>query len=410
MDYSPIMNFLFLFVVLISFTVQPVFSQTQKLRTGGTFISHSEHFLGLQNGLRSSDKNVGKFNINYDTNNSSSQLVFNYNGNNNFTLDESYLQYSRGIVTFGVGAVDRHWSFSKNTSLILSHNARPSKSIYLKLKNKLGNHYLRPKTNWSIEVFNGFTEGSLDNANSMLFGIRAIITPIERLSFELVQTSQWGGKGYDNGLTGLGSALFFDTNESSNSNINKMAGFGFSYTTINSLIPLRVYGQAIGEDEAGSLPSCYAYLAGAEWSNKKIKYPITLGIEAVNTRTKISTNGYCGPNSIYNNYVYKYTNYGKTMGSEIDTEGNSIEFFGKSQISQELNIDYSSKAVVINGANWPDHRLSSNRQTGLINSLGITWAKNYLNLNGNIYYQGFFLDKANVKDGYGIGFSSSIIF
>ena len=79
----------------------------------------------------------------------------NYDGYNNFTLDGSYLQYTQGIATYGCGAVDRHWSFSENTSLILSHNARPSKSIYLKLENRFGYDWLPSKANWSLEVLMG---------------------------------------------------------------------------------------------------------------------------------------------------------------------------------------------------------------------------------------------------------------
>ena len=133
-------------------------------------------------------------------------------------------------------------------------------------------------------------KASLNGAESMLFGLRAILSPAKGLDFELIQTSQWGGNGYNNGISSLGTALFFDSNRGSNSNINKMAGFGISYKIPTIKIPLRVYGQAIGEDEAGNLPSCYGYLAGLEWSNSKFKYPITLGLEAVDTRVDETTN------------------------------------------------------------------------------------------------------------------------
>ena len=189
-----------------------------------------------------------------------------------------------------------------------------------------------------------------------------------------------------------------------------MAGFGISYLMPSNIMPLRIYGQAIGEDEAGKLPSCYAYLAGLEWSNTKIKYPTTIGIEAINTRIKRTSQGNCGPNTMYNNNTYDYTNYGDTMGAAIDTEGNSLELFGQSQISQKINIKYSTKLVTINANNWSGHRLSTKRQTGSINSLGFSWAKNNVSFNGNIYNQGFNLDKANIKNGYGVGFSSSILF
>ena len=151
-------------------------------------------------------------------------------------------------------------------------------------------------------------------------------------------------------------------------------------------------------------------MAGIEWTNTKIKYPTFIGIEAIDTRTDTSTYGYCGPNTMYNNSTYSYTNYEKTMGTSIDTEGTSLGLYVRSQISQKINIEFTTKSVVINDNNWSGHRLSSNRQSGFINSLGVSWVKNNISFNGDIYHQGFNLDKPNIKSGYGVGFSSSVIF
>jgi hypothetical protein len=398
------------FIFFIFYSTQPTFAQDQKLRLNTFFAYNSGYFLNSENNLRPSDKIISKFNIKYDTVNSASQLALNYDDHNSFNFDGSYLQYTKGIATYGVGMVDRNWSFSNMTSLILSNNARPSESIYLKLENKFGYSWLPSKADWSLEVFNGFTEFSINGNKSMLLGLRAILSPVEGLDFELIQTSQWGGNGYHNGISSLGAALFFDTNDGSNSNINKMAGFGISYRITDNLIPLRFYGQAIGEDEAGNLPSCFAYLAGLEWKNTKIKYPTIVGIETVDTRIDLTTNRNCGPNTMYNNATYKYTNYGKTMGTAIDSEGTSLALYVRSQLSQKVNIEFSTKSVVINDNNWLGHRLSSNRQSGLINSLGVSWVKNNINFNGDVYFQGFNLDKANIRSGYGLGFSSSIMF
>ena len=79
-------------------------------------------------------------------------------------------------------------------------------------------------------------------------------------------------------------------------------------------------------------------------------------------------------------------------------------------MSQKINIKFTSKSVVINDNNWSGHRLSSNRQLGFVSSLGVSWEKNNVSFNGNIYNQAFNLDKANIKSGYGVGFSSSILF
>jgi hypothetical protein len=394
----------------IAITVQPIFAENQVMQNSTNLTFHSENFLGLKNSLRPSNKGIVTHNIRYNLDNLSSQLSLNYDGYNKFTFDRSYLQYTSGIATYGLGAIDRHWSFSDNTSLILSHNARPTKSIYLIINNKFGYHRLPSKANWSFEAFNGFTEESLNNTKSMLLGMRAIISPIEGLDFEIVQTSQWGGEGNETGLSAFGAALLFDTNKNKNANINKMAGFGISYSIPSNEIPLRIYGQAVGEDEAGNLPSCYGYLAGIELSNTRIKYPTTVGIEIVDTRIDTTRHGNCGANTMYNNKVYDYTNYGKTIGAAIDSEGTSLGLFVRSQISQKIDIEYSTKSVVINDSNWSNNRLSSKRQSGFINSLGASWNKNSIKFNGDIYYQGFNLDKAMIKNGYGVSFSSSIMF
>jgi hypothetical protein len=396
--------------IFIIFVNCPIYAQNQALQISTSFGFNSVNFLGLQSNSRSSDKGISKLGIKYDAINLSSQITLNYDGYNNFSLDDSYLQYTSGIATFGVGAINRNWSFSDNTSLILSQNARPINSIYLKLENDFKYDWLPSEANWSFEAFNGFNEGGLNNTSSMLAGLRAVLTPFEGLEFELVQTSQWGGKGQNTGISSIGAALLTDTNVGSNSNINKMAGFGISYKIPPKIIPLRLYGQAIGEDEAGNFPSCYAYLAGFEWSNSKFKYPIALNFEVIDTRVDKTTHGFCGPNTMYNNVTYDYTNYGKTIGTAIDTEGTSLDLYLRSHISEEVNIEFATKSVVVNDANWQGHRLSPNRQSGFISSLGVSWAKNNIIFNGNIYNQGFNLDKANIKNGYGVSFSSSIIF
>jgi hypothetical protein len=151
-------------------------------------------------------------------------------------------------------------------------------------------------------------------------------------------------------------------------------------------------------------------LAGFELKNTKIKRPMIVGIEAIDTRIDTTEYGFCGPNTMYNNSTYDYTNYGKTMGAEIDTEGTSLSIYIRSQIFENININFATKSVVINDYNWSGHRLSSKRQSGLINSLGVSWKKNNINFNGSIYNQGINLDKADIKSGHGFSFSTSIIF
>ena len=232
----------------------------------------------------------------------------------------------------------------------------------------------------------------------MLSGTRIVISPSKKLDFELLQIGQWGDQDDKLYSSNFDALLFANTNEGSNANLNKIAGFGVSYSMPLNKNTYRFYSQTIGEDEAGNLPSCLAWMAGLELTAQGVEFPTTLTIEAVDTRVKKSTNGNCGPNTMYNNNTYDYINYDTVLGVPIDTEGTSLELFGQSQVNENLGINYSTKFLTINDKDYSQHRLSSKRSLGTISSLGVNWKKDGLNLVGSISYQDLILDKANVSN------------
>lgn len=189
-----------------------------------------------------------------------------------------------------------------------------------------------------------------------------------------------------------------------------MAGFRLSYSVPLSENIYRFYSQAIGEDEAGNLPSCYSWMVGIELVVPKMKFPLILPIEAVDTRVKLSPNGNCGANTMYNNNTYDYINYDTVLGVPIDTEGTSLEFFGQSQFSKNLKINCSTKFLSINNKDYLYHRLSSKRSLGTITVLGIHWEKDGFDFGVNIGYQNKILDRANVLKGKIFSLSTSVKF
>lgn len=402
-------KFFFFFTFSFLLGSNPSFSESNILKYRTSFNFHTEKLFGKQQELEASDANI-EYSIKYNNQLLSSNLILNHHTQNGLNFDGSNLQFSKGNAQFGFGKINRNWSFSKNSSLILSSNARPIESIYFKFENKFDLNFLPSSTNWSIEIINGATQKSRNKGQSMLFGARAVISPIQNLKFELFQTSQWGGnkdKINSNMLTGI---LFGNTNEGNSAYINKMAGFGALYQMPVSYLPISIYGQTVGEDEAGNLPSCLSYLAGIEWSLLELKYPTTATFEFIDTRTQVSTNGFCGPNSMYNNSNYDYVNYDKSLGASIDSEGTSLEFLGQTFINNNLSVKYSHKILTINDTANVTHRLTSNRETGSITSLGLSWKKNRFNINGYINQQNLTLDKASIKRGTALGLSTSITF
>jgi hypothetical protein len=371
---------------------------------------NSGNILGVYNSLRIQNENNVNFNLEYSKRNLSSQLSLNFDDHDKLNFDNSYVNYKNGIAKFSIGRVDRLWSFSNKSSLILSSNSKPLEAISINLKNKFNTQWLPSTANWSVELINGSTKNSLNGKNSMLSGARVVISPTEKLSFEFIQTSQWGDQNDKLYSTNIDALLYGNSNEGKNSSINKMGGFGLSYSVALNKNTYRFYSQAIGEDEAGSLPSCYAWMAGLEVTAPEMKFPTTLTIEAVDTRVKRSTHGYCGPNTMYNNSTYEYINYDTVLGIPIDTEGTSLEFFGQSQLNNNLSINYSTKFLNINDKNYSQHRLSSERSLGTISTLGISWEKDGLKLGGNIGYQNLILDKLNISNGTIFSLFTSVKF
>jgi hypothetical protein len=391
-------KFFLIFVFATFLNTQPLFSQNNPLNISVGTAFNSGNVLGVYDNLRTQNKSNVNFNLEYSKKSLSSQLSLNFDDHNKLSFDNSYVNYEKGIANLSIGKVDRIWSFSEKSSLILSSNSRPLEALSLKLENRFNTNWLPSSANWSVELINGSTKNSYNSKNSMLSGARVVISPSDKLNFEFLQTAQWGDQNDKLYSSNIDTMLFGNTNEGLNANINKMAGFGLSYAVPLNKNTYRFYSQAIGEDEAGNLPSCYAWMAALELTAPEMKFPTTLTIEAVDTRVKKSTHGYCGANTMYNNGTYDYINNDTVLGVPIDTEGTSLELFGQSQVNKNLGINYSTKFLSINDKDYSQHRLSSKRSLGTITSLGVNWKKDGFNLGGSISYQDLILDKANVSN------------
>jgi len=187
-------HLLFIFIFSTLLITQPLFAQDTNLKMSVGTSTNSKNTLGLYNNLRPQNKSNINFNLEYSKRNLSSQLSLNFDDYDKLSFDNSYVNYEKGIANLNIGKVDRIWSFSKRSSLILSSNSRPLEALSLKLENKFNMNWLSSTANWSFELINGPTKKSLNGKNSMLTGARVVISPSEKLSFEFLQTAQWGNQ------------------------------------------------------------------------------------------------------------------------------------------------------------------------------------------------------------------------
>lgn len=389
----------FLLNIIILCIYEPVVAETKNIKIWANAKTENS-FSKKLNYSNFSNNNAG-FQFKKDYNNISSNLTLNYTNKNKLSFDQSFIDYSYRNLTFGVGKINRNWSFSPHTSLILSENARPMDSAYLTIRNqkKPTNFLFSWVGPWSFETFNASPSNSDGIKDSMLLGIRATIEPVNNLKLEIAKTSQWGGVGYKKNISALIAAIGGNTNDHEHANINQLAGFGFSYTIPKNGFPLRLYGQLMGEDEAGGLPSCYMYLLGLELQPVNASLISKFGVEIIDTRIDFSTNGNCGPNTAYNHAPYKYTNYNTPLGVPIGSEGKSINLWGTSNLSSNIDIDYSIENILINDTSLSKHRLSNSKENGWVGSLGISMNLNKFEIYGKVGYQNLSLNKNNITEG-----------
>ena len=128
-------HLLFIFIFSTLLITQPLFAQDTNLKMSVGTSTNSKNTLGLYNNLRPQNKSNINFNLEYSKRNLSSQLSLNFDDYDKLSFDNSYVNYEKGIANLNIGKVDRIWSFSKRSSLILSSNSRPLEALSLKLEN-----------------------------------------------------------------------------------------------------------------------------------------------------------------------------------------------------------------------------------------------------------------------------------
>ena len=185
-------QFFLIFIFATFLNTQPLFSQNDTLNMSVGTAFNSGNVLGVYNNLRTQNKSNVNFNLEYSKRSLSSQLSLNFDDHDKLNFDNSYVNYEKGIANLSIGKVDRIWSFSEKSSLILSSNSRPLEALSLKLENRFNTNWLPSSANWSVELINGSTKNSYNGKNSMLTGARVVISPHENLNFEILQTAQWG--------------------------------------------------------------------------------------------------------------------------------------------------------------------------------------------------------------------------
>jgi len=283
-------------------------------------------------------------------------------------LDGSYLSKVWGNWIVSVGAQERWWGPGWDSSLILSNNARPVSSISLQRNNSeaFETPWLSWIGPWTMTAFAGQLESDRFVPHTKLLGLSVSFRPFESLEIGLRRTAQWGGDGrpetassFFDMLIGLDNCDEGDLSceDRSEEPGNQLAGLDIKWHLPFDSFQSSLYGQLIGEDEAGYAPSRKVYQLGIDADLYFSESAMTVYLEYADTENEYS------PNLTYNNGIYQtgYRTEGFNIASTFDNDTQSLTFGAVTNFKSGNSINLSVSKIDMNSDNVDgNHSISSN--------------------------------------------------
>ncbi len=297
------------------------------------------------------------------------QYVDNDREDREARLDGSYVAGRFGNWQLGAGAIDRWWGPGWQSSLALSNNARPVTGLWFGRQTPYAPRsrwfsWLGP---WDFQGFAGQLEQDRAVPDAKLIGGRFTFRPAGFLQIGLTRLFQWGGEGRPDGLDSFKDALIGKDNGQStgfaedDDPSNQVAGLDFRASFPVFGVPTGFYGQAMGEDEAGGLPSKFSTLAGLDLLTGLGEGNQRIFLEASDTvagRTFSDTRY----NTAYEHSTYRsgFRYYGRSLASTFEGDARTLtlglqQFFRNGWVATAaltnatLNAEGGKRAVIADG-------------------------------------------------------------
>jgi hypothetical protein len=183
--------------------------------------------------------------------------------------DGTYVGASFWNMMLSAGYMDRWWGPGWDGSLILSTSARPIPA--LTLERNYSDAFTWPVLKWfgpwrALISFGALEDHRDDFDETRFFAARVTFKPWRHLEVGLSRTAQWCGEGRPCDAETFWDLLTGQDNDQDPSLQpgNQLAGYDLRLSSPWRNVPIAFYGQMIGEDEAGFLPSKFLGLFGLE--------------------------------------------------------------------------------------------------------------------------------------------------
>ncbi|MCU4451274.1 capsule assembly Wzi family protein [Acinetobacter lwoffii] len=229
------------------------------------------------------------------------------------------------------GQIPTYWGPAHDGSLIRGDASRPVYGVTMQRaeQNAFANKWLAWIGPWQYQAFAGQLQDYDAVPDAKLIGLRVTAQPLPYLELGASRAMQWGGEGRPESLSSLWDAFVGNKDNGGTGEpdpSNQIAGFD-ARLNLHPLVqvPMGIYAQYVGEDEAGGLPAKKMYLAGIDYSSSYNNMPFQLYTEWADTRTNGKAQGIS-----YNhtNYTDGFYQHGYPLAHAIGGDGQMLSVGG----------------------------------------------------------------------------------
>ena len=228
------------------------------------------------------------------------------------------------------GQIPTYWGPAHDGSLIRGDASRPVYGVTMQRAEQkaFSNKWLSWIGPWQYQAFAGQLHDYDAVPDAKLIGLRVTAQPLSYLELGASRAFQWGGENRPESFDSFWDAVIGKDNvygDTPNPS-NQVAGFDARLNLQPLLeVPMGVYAQYAGEDEAGGLPSKKMYLAGVDYSSSYQNMPFQLYTEWADTRTNGNAQGITYNHSTYTDGFYQH---GYPLAHAIGGDGQMISVGG----------------------------------------------------------------------------------
>ncbi len=281
------------------------------------------------------------------------QAIRNPTNEDSTRFDGSYLATQIGNWTAGIGSLDRWWGPGWQSSLILSNNARPTESVFIRRSQSLGVNLplLSLLGPWSFNAFAGRLAGENSVPKDRLMGARFTATPLSFLEISFSKVLIRNGdlsELNENEETGDGESSEERENNENKSPANTSYDFRLSLPTRS--FSSAVYGQWLHNEDHATAKAESAKMAGFELGFSWAATHNRLALEIADTENAITTTVAPSENPIYGlpSYLSGYRHHGRVIGESAGTNATKLSMLGDHYLDNGIQLSWRFSQLNIN--------------------------------------------------------------